>query len=290
MKSVLRLLLIIICLTVFVNAQTKSEYGELFVIESVNASFPDSLRNEGHTYDDSLYSFEEHYNDSSIAIFVPMGFRKSEAVDLVFYFHGWNNNIRKSIEKFELTKQFSESNKNAIFVFPEGPKNSPDSFGGKLENTGVFEKLVNEVLETLNEKELTENESLGNIILSGHSGAYRVLAYILNRGGLTENISEVYLFDAMYGRFEMYADWISNYNGRFVNIITPNGGTYKNSVGFLDDLNNLNIESFRKDGDEIYDEELVNNRIVFLFTELGHSEVINPYFNQLLRTSKLENK
>ena len=71
----------------------------------------------------------------------PKDLSTTEKINFVVYFHGWNNNIDSACAQFDLIEQFCESNKNAIFVFPEGPKNSPDSFGGKLEEKDGLEKL-----------------------------------------------------------------------------------------------------------------------------------------------------
>ena len=145
--------------------------GQLSIIESSNSMFPHPSRVDGHTYKDSLYSFKGHYNDSSVGIFLPEKFHSTDSIDLVFYFHGWNNNINKAIEKFKLLEQFAQSSKNAVFLFPEGPKNAPDSFGGKLEEENVFKSLVADVLDFLHNENKTTSTKPGLIILAGHSGA-----------------------------------------------------------------------------------------------------------------------
>ncbi len=123
--------------------------GQFTIQSSMHSPFPHPDRANGHIYNDSLYSFEEHYNDSSVGLFIPDHFVPNETVDLVFYFHGWGNSIHESIEKFELLKQFSTSKTNAVFVFPEGPQDAPDSFGGRLEEPEMFGALVGDVLAFL---------------------------------------------------------------------------------------------------------------------------------------------
>lgn len=291
MKTII--VIIIILISIFTNcysAEWKNiSDGQFTILQSSNSPFPHPKRNNGHIHSDSLFSFEKHYDDSSVAVFIPNNFMKTHSVDLVFYFHGWGNNIQKSIDNLELLKQFSASKKNAIFIFPQGPKNASDSFGGKLEEKGVFKKLVDEVLSFLKNENKIISTVPGNIILSGHSGAYQVISFILNKGGLTNNISEVYLFDGFYGHIEKYAHWIEKFKGRFINIITPSGGTYHNSLYFLDDLEDWNIPFHRYDKNDISLEELSAEQIIFLFTSLSHSNVINPYLELLLKTSQLNN-
>ena len=115
--------------------------GEMFVPQFSSAPFPHPNRINGHVYDDKTYSAQEHYSDSSVAIFIPKGFKPTEKINIVVYFHGWNNNIDSACAQFDLIEQFCESDKNAIFVFPEGPKNSPDSYGGRLEEKDGSKKF-----------------------------------------------------------------------------------------------------------------------------------------------------
>lgn len=266
---------------------TKIAGGELTIQPSSYAPFPHPQRAAGHLYNDSLYSFEEHYNDSSVAIFIPDDLVQGQAVNMVFYFHGWGNSIQESLEKFELLQQFSDSKVNAVFVFPEGPKDAPDSFGGKLEEPQVFKALVNDVLSFLQKEKKIMTTTPGKIVLAGHSGAYRVLSFILNRGGLSANISEVYLFDALYGQVENYTHWLETNHGRLINFVTPNGGTKWNSQDLLNDFEDWSVPYQQFEKNEVSVEELKSENIVTIFTTLGHSEVINPFFKLSLMSSNL---
>ncbi len=284
------LIILIFSLSIFGSDwQTKTGMGKLAIIQSRYAPFPHSERAQGHHYRDAHFPFEKHYNDSSVAVFIPDGFQNEGAVDLVFYFHGWGNHIEKSLEKFQLLEQFTASGKNAVFVFPQGPRDASDSFGGKLEEKNVFKNLVNEILEFLSKENIICDKKPGRIILSGHSGAYRVIAQILNRGGLTDKIAEVYLFDALYGQFEKFTRWLDHYNGKLINIITPNGGTYENSRELLQNFEDRQMSYLEINSNDLSPEKLKNKRIIFIFTDLEHSAVINPYFRYFLKASGLEN-
>ncbi|MCK5088197.1 MAG: hypothetical protein KAQ90_11780, partial [Melioribacteraceae bacterium] len=168
---------------------------------------------------------------------------------------------------------------------PEGPKNTPDSFGGKLEETGKFKLFVDEVLNTL---QTTYNTKLmtNNLVLAGHSGAYRVIAYILMRGGLTEKITEVFLFDGLYADVEKYSYWLDHYKGRFINIYTPNGGTKRESENLMECFTAWGIPFTFIDGDEFTNEELQENKIIFIASQLKHNEVIGSkeQFKRFLET------
>jgi len=263
--------------------------GDMFIPQFSSAPFPDSKRINGHVYNDKIYSAEEHYSDNSVAIFIPKGFRPTEKTNIVVYFHGWNNNIDSACAQFNLIEQFCESDKNAIFVFPEGPKNSPDSYGGKLEVKNGLNNLINDVIKFLIDKGNITNNKIGNVILAGHSGAYRVISFCLMHGGLTNNISDVFLFDALYGQTEKFVHWIESFDGRFINIYTDQGGTINETESLMADLDTWEIPYFKTEELQLINKDLNNNRLIFIHTDLNHNAVISTrnQFRDFLQTSKL---
>jgi hypothetical protein len=288
-----------ICLmsTMIVHAYSQSlpdrysHLGNLMIPQFSSAPFPHPDRAQGRFYNNQTFSARAHYSDSSVAIFIPKGFAPEKSIDLVLYFHGWNNNIDTACAQFQLIEQFVESKKNAIFIFPEGPKDSPDSFGGRMEETGGLKNLVNDVLNYLKKENRIKTENAGKIVLAGHSGAYRVISFALMRGGMTKNISDVILFDALYGQTEKYAYWIDRYKGRFVNIYTDSGGTKNESENLMADLKGWGKTFFAKEEKDLSLTELKNNRLIFIHTDLTHNEVlaVRRQFRDYLLSSKLQN-
>ena len=270
-------------------AERYADIGTMIVTTSSHAMFPHEKRANGHTYEGKSYPADVHYSDSTVAIFVPKSFRPAEATNLVFYFHGWRNNVDDTFAKFKLAEQFAASGVNAVLVLPEGPKNAPDSFGGKLEEAGVFASLVGDVLAALRARGAAGETRPGDIVLAGHSGAYRVMAFILTRGGLTENIREVYLFDALYGQTEKFAHWIDHSSGRLVDIHTPEGGTRAESVSLMEDLMAWGIPFLAVTEDAVTPELLRRNRLVFIGSSLPHDDVVaaREQFRTLLSTGSL---
>lgn len=286
---------IIIAITEILYPQSLTErynhLGEMFVSQFSSAPFPHPKKINGHDYNSKTYSAKEHYSDSSVAIFIPKGFKPTGKINFVVYFHGWYNNIDSACAQFNLIEQFSESNKNAIFVFPEGPKNSPDSFGGKLQEKDGLKNLIDDVLKFLKEKKKIKSPSIGNIILAGHSGAYRVISFCLMHGGLTRNISDVILFDALYGQTEKYIHWIEKFNGRFINIYTDDGGTKEETEKLIKFLDVNKISFFQIEEKQLKIEDLTRNRLIFIHSDLTHNEVISKrnQFREFLNTSRLKN-
>jgi len=270
----------------YAQDSTNSSFGSTYKIMSKNTSFPHKLRNSGHGYKGKHYSRENHYNDSTVFIFIPKYYDPIDSINFLFYFHGWWNNVDSSVTKFKLIEQFYRSKKPAILILPEGAKNAPDSFGGKLEEKNVFRDLVLEMISFL-ENKLNKKYELRRISLGGHSGAYQVMSYILLHGGVTNEIENVFLFDGLYGNIEKFSHWIDNYNGRFINIYTPNGGTKSESENLMMCLEAWGIPFYKIKNDNFSTNDLMKSKIIFIRSQLRHSEVIHTknQFQQFIESS-----
>jgi hypothetical protein len=251
-----------------------ADKGELIVAQFPSAMFPHAKRDTGYWYDGKKYPAKDHYRDSSVAIFIPKGFKQGKSTNFVVYFHGWRNNIDSSFAQFKIAEQFAGSRINAILIHPEGAKNAPDSFGGKFEETNGFKRFLADILQFLAEKKKIRTKNIGSIILAGHSGAYRVMSFILLRGGLTPSIKEIYLFDALYGQTEKFAYWIDHSKGRLIDIYTEDGGTKQESQSLMDDLEAWHIPFLSLKESDVSAHNLRKNRIVFISSDLTHNEVI----------------
>src|SRR5208282_5794374 len=109
-------------------------YGQLLVTQMVSAPFPHPKRAEGHDYKGTNYSAADHYSDSTVAVFVPKDLRENGPLDFVVHFHGWRNHVESVLTRYQLIEQFAASGRNAVLVVPQGPRDAPDAFGGKLED------------------------------------------------------------------------------------------------------------------------------------------------------------
>lgn len=296
MKRIFAALLVLGSLPFYLLAQESSkrfaEFGELLITQLSSAPFPHPRRAAGHTYQKQFYPPDKHYADSSVAVFIPRGFRETEAVDIVIHLHGWWNNIDTTLGKYKLPQQLYESGKNAILVVPEGSRNAPDSFAGKLEDAGGLKRFVGHVVDFLFEKSKITTHSVGKIILSGHSGAYHGLSFALMRGGLAEAVSEVYLFDALYGQSEKYARWIDRYLGKMIIIYTDSGGTKEETEALMEDLDGWKIPYCAQEERALAPADLRDNRLVFIHTDLEHDMVMSArmQFRDYLKASSLSNR
>jgi len=248
-----------------------------FHITSSHTSFPDTSRAKGHIYDKVLYTQAEHYNDSTVLIIAPKKLDAKKKVDLVFWFHGWRNNVDSAAVRYQLTRQFLASGLNAVLVLAETTKDAPDSYGGKLENTGVFKALVGDVLNGLRSQHLVgKNCSPGHILLAGHSGAYRVMARIIQNGQVP--VDETILFDALYGETEKFMSWIkSDRAHRFIDIYTDHGGTDDETRSMMKLLDTAKTGYLTTEENKVTPQVLQDNRLVFIHSPHEHDKIIaNP--------------
>jgi hypothetical protein len=264
-------------------------FGELIITQLVSAPFPHPARAQGYKYGTNVFSTEKHYQDSRVAIFIPKNFRKTARVDLVVHFHGWRHHLDNVFSEYQLIEQFVESGRNAILVVPQGPHNAPDSFEGKLEDTYGFKNFIADVVNALPHNQRSQHPQIGRIILSGHSGGYHVMAAILARGGLTEHVREVWLFDALYGDTDKFVHWFQPSQGRLIDIYTAHGGTKGETEKLMASLKTKGTPFLQTKDTDLSEAELRGNRLIFLFSALPHDNVMQERkaFGQFLRTSEL---
>ncbi|HEY4875933.1 MAG TPA: hypothetical protein VIH86_10195 [Puia sp.] len=265
-------------LETFAQSQT-IQGGKVFHFTSVYTCFPETKRLNGYTYDSVLYDFANHYSDSSVLIVAPDNFKEiNNTVDIVFWFHGWHNSIDTALDYYHLASQFISSKKYAVLVLAEASKNAPDSYGGKLEQPDVFKNLLNDVLQNLKKnKIISASCQARNIILAGHSGAYRVIAYMLENGGVV--VHEVYLFDALYSQTDKFMDWIKkDTTNKFINFYTDSGGGTKEvSEQMMNELKKQNFPLVFTEENNLTREMLRSSKIIFVHTTREHNDIIfNP--------------
>ena len=254
----------------------KDEQVQVLRFNSNHTSFPDSAREHGYTHDSSFYGVSEHYNDNSVLLIIPGHLNRKGKIDLVFWFHGWNNNIDTAMKFYEIEKQFIASTRNAILVMAETAKDAPDSYGGKLENPGVFKALVTDIIAKLKgQKVIDQKSEPGHIVLAGHSGAYRVIAFILENGKVP--VEEVYLFDALYGQTDKFMTWIKeDKEHHFVNWYTNHGGgTDEMSIKMMHQLGDDSLSYTLIEEQSLNPTNVKTNRILFVHSMREHNVVIN---------------
>jgi len=255
--------------------QEVAKKGRAFTIYSQYSMFPDSLRNAmPRIYNGKTYTAAEHYNDSSAFIFVPDYFDKSKPFHVVCWFHGWNNCIDSALVQYRLIEQFYAAHLNAIFILPEGPKNSPDSYAGKFERPAIFNAFIQEVRNNLIQQKLLlpTNQSF-DLIYAGHSGAYHAIANLLLNASYP--CKGVLLFDALYAEPEKFAMYVQMHPlCKLINIYTDNGGTFQNSKNFITEMAAWRWKYTDREEIDFMKTDVRNNQAVFLHSKMQHNDVV----------------
>ncbi len=271
-----KLLFFVLFFSAYAASAQTDDSPKLFRFTSPFTAFPDTARAKGHTYNKIFYPADKHYSDSTVLIAVPARFKAGKQVDVIVWFHGWYNTIDSAAVNFELLKQFAASKRNAILVMPETATRVPDSFGGKLEQQGIFKHLLHDVLLKLKtEKIIGKGTKPGNIVLAGHSGAFRVMAHILMHGG--EEVKQVILFDGLYSQVDKYITWIeAGTSHQFINVYTnKGGGTDEVSEMMMQQLSQKQIPYVKTEEKDLQPAMLKNNRVIFIHSLKEHNDVIN---------------
>lgn len=200
--------------------------GDWLIWRSPAAPFPHKDRMNGYTMKNgTLFPYNPHYCDSSITVFVPEWFKETEhGANLIVHFHGHMNDNMGVLEQFKMPQAMIAQKINALLVLPQGPYRAQDSFGGKMEDEGGLKRLVEDVLATMKKEGVTKTTTLDKLIITAHSGGYRPAAFCLDRGGLNDHITNVFLFDAFYGQHDFYRAWLEKYKGHLSGAYTDHLG------------------------------------------------------------------
>ena len=252
------------------RAQKDQGYQSLRLVSSYTC-FPDTGRAKGFLDGDSIFRpVAGHYDDSSVLLIVPPRLKRDRRIDLVFWFHGWHNNIDTALQFYGLARQFAAAGRNAILVLPEAGRNVADSYGGKMNQKGMFNRLVGDVMEELKKYGIVVGDAIpGRIALAGHSGGYGVIADILANGQTP--VDEVFLFDALYGRLPIFMNWVrQDKRHHFVHWYTNHGGgTDEVSDTMMQQLESEHLD-YLLTGEGILNPSLIkNNRILFIHSPRG---------------------
>ncbi len=244
--------------------------GNWLIYRSSFAPFPHKGRMNGlTTKDGTFYPYQPHYSDSSIVIFVPEHFKETEAgTNLIVHFHGHMNDNMGVLERHLMPQAMIAQKTNALLVLPQGPYRARDSFCGKMEDEGGFKRMVDDVLETMRKEQVIKSAKLDKLIISAHSGGYRPMAFVIDRGGLKDHITDLFLFDAFYGNHDFFR--------KFLN--TSNTTIYAAYTEHLSKEHTEFLSATEKDK---------LGRLHFTPTVVDHDEVVQTFFADWL--SKLGN-
>jgi len=227
--------------------------------------------------------------DDTVIVFVPdrYRFRAEEGISALVHFHGHNSSAERAIAAHALREQLVESRQNAILIVPQLALFAADSSCGKLSTTGAFARLLGGALsnaarfgrKTLADSRFPERPELGRVCLSAHSGGYHAAACSLREGGV--DVSETYLFDALYAESEVFREWVlarrdepAASRHKLVSYFTAGAATEPMNNGLRTALERSGVlvsEELREG--QLSRRDLSHASAVFVRTEVAHSSV-----------------
>ena len=145
--------------------------------------------------DDGKYVRFGTKDNGPVHVWRPRSYKADTAVTIL-YLHGFFTSVDQAMREHQLTAQFRDSGRNALFIVPEARSWRTDP---------VFWPDLEKLLAAV-EKRLKIKRPKGPIILMGHSGGYRTIAGWLGH----ENIDQVLLVDGLYGNETEFRQWLDD--------------------------------------------------------------------------------
>lgn len=273
MKQFLLLGLIVFSSFQFVIAQKQYTFyanNSMFPLKVANAKYPNT---------------DSRYNDNSYIVYVPKHFNKNKAWNFFFWFHGSTNNIQSTIEQFKLREQMALAKSNVILIMPEAVKNAPDGNAGNWEQPNNFNLFIEELKQKLKAEKIVDDITPNHqLIISGHSGAARVLVRLMDYSSTT--IKAIFLFDAIYSNEQNILNCIKRFpNCKLINLYSQREGCLRSSKKLMELMQKNATTYLAKQDTDITDVELKQNRIMCLHSNLSHNDIPVSY-NYLSRYLK----
>lgn len=227
--------------------------------------------------------------DDTVIVFVPdkYRFQSDEGVSALVHFHGHNSSAERAISAHALREQLVDSRQNAILIVPQLALFAADSSCGKLASQDALSRLLGGAISTaartgraaLGDSRFPERPRLGRVCVSAHSGGYHAAACSLRVGGV--DVSETYLFDALYAESEVFREWVLARRGdpattrhKLVSYFTTGTTTETLNRGLRDALERSGVlvsEELREGS--LSRRDLSHAGAVFVRTDVAHSSV-----------------
>jgi hypothetical protein len=197
-----------------------------------------------------------------VAVHVPAGLDACAPVGAIVYFHGFDNCVLNTIGStsgtctpggsvrtaHHLVEQLDAAHVNAILIAVEVAYDEASGATGALANDGGLSALLRELFDDHLSAMLgrpTSLDDLDRVLIASHSGGYTAVARALDRGHVP-HVSEVMLFDSLYGEIPVYEAYTTGQLDRFdpsaaaplrfAMVFTDGGGTDAHSRALASEI------------------------------------------------------
>jgi len=227
--------------------------------------------------------------DDTVIVFVPdrYRFQADEGISALVHFHGHNSSAERALGSHALREQLVESRQNAILIVPQLALLAADSSCGQLASAGGFARLLGGAVSSasrlgrklLADSRFPERPELGRVCISAHSGGYHAAACSLRQGGI--DVSETYLFDALYAESEVFREWVLERLGepvtsrhKLVSYFTAGAATeiLNNGLRAALERSGVLVSEELREG-QLSRRDLSHASAVFVRTDVAHSSV-----------------
>jgi hypothetical protein len=182
-----------------------------------NRPFLDVIEGDrrGHHSDrGGTYWEDQTYSDRRVLLHIPKGFDPRRPALMIVFFHGNEATLARDVRtRQEVPRQVAESGLNAALVAPQFAVDALDSSSGRFWQPGVFGEFLDEAVERLTQlygDERARGAFHGApVVIAAYSGGYNPAAFILHSGRTDGRLRGVVLFDAPFGEFDKFADWLA---------------------------------------------------------------------------------
>jgi hypothetical protein len=156
-------------------------------------------RTTEHEFVDELLDDGRHQrlgtkDKGPVHVWRPRGYKAQTAATII-YVHGFYTDVDRAMVEHNLTSQFRDSGRNALFIVPETRSGGRDP---------IYWPDLDVLLTTVT-KRLKVELPKGPIIVVGHSGAYKTIASWLTH----EQLAQVLLVDGLYGSDDDFGKWLA---------------------------------------------------------------------------------
>jgi hypothetical protein len=226
----------------------------------------------------------------------------SQPLHLVVHLHGYmactamllgEGDVRcrpgePAIEGRGLSRAHEAAAQSTLLIVPQLAFLKRSGKPGCFAKTGCFRAFLEEVLGALPTERLGGKKNLSHVArisLLAHSAGYEAALAILLRGEVNELVSDVVLFDALYGGEQEYLAWIIEHTqARLWSLHLRGGKPAKNSAALHRSAERkLGPQSVAKLDRELDAARLAGKRIVIARLPGAHREMPERYLAAVLR-------
>jgi hypothetical protein len=160
-----------------------------------------------------IYWEDKTYSDRRVLLHIPKGFDPRRPTLMIVFLHGNEATLAHDVRNRQgVPRQVTESGLNAVLVAPQFAVNALDSSAGRFWEPGVFAQFIAEADERLTELYGDERARgafhAAPVVIAAYSGGYNPAASILQSGRVDGRLRGLLLFDALFGEYDKFADWL----------------------------------------------------------------------------------